>query len=115
MFDDVLQRWFTPSAPYLRARWIWLRALGLIFFSAFYSLLFQIHGLIGPNGILPARQYLLALREVTGWKAYWLAPTLLWVDAGDGMLDLIVWLRIAASIGLVCNAVPRAAIALAFV
>ena len=35
-------------------RWIFLRALGLIYFSAFYSLVFQIRGLIGPNGILPA-------------------------------------------------------------
>ena len=98
MFDDVLQRWFTPTAPYVRARWIWLRALGLIFFSAFYSLLFQIHGLIGPNGILPAREYLPALRQFAGVKAYWLAPTLLWIDAGDRVLGLIVWLGIAASV-----------------
>src|SRR5437764_7269517 len=113
MFDDVLQRWFTPSAPYVRARWIWLRALGLIFFSAFYSLLFQIHGLIGPNGILPAREYLPALRQFAGAKAYWLAPTLLWINAGDRMLDLIVWLGIAASIALVVNFFPRVAIAVA--
>jgi hypothetical protein len=113
MFDDVLQRWFTPAAPYMRARWIWLRALGLIFFSAFYSLLFQIHGLIGPNGILPAREYLPALRQFAGAKAYWLAPTLLWIDAGDRMLDLIVWLGIAASVALVVNLFPRVAIAVA--
>src|SRR2546430_3571106 len=105
MFDDapappppVLTRWFAPTATqYVTARWIWLRALGLIFFSAFYSLLFQIHGLIGPNGILPARQYLVALREVTGWKAYWLAPTLLSIEAGDRMLDVMGWLGIAPS------------------
>ena len=34
---------------------------GLIYFSAFYSLLFQIKGLIGPNGILPAGDYLQAV------------------------------------------------------
>ena len=113
MFDDVLHRWFTPSAPYVRARWIWLRALGLIFFSAFYSLLFQIHGLIGPNGILPAREYLPALRQFAGAKAYWLAPTLLWIDAGDRMLDVIIWLGIAASVALVVNFFPRVAIAVA--
>ena len=113
MFDDVLQRWFTPSAPYMRARWIWLRALGLIFFSAFYSLLFQIHGLIGPNGILPAREYLPALRQFAGAKAYWLAPTLLWIDAGDRTLDVIVWLGIAASVALAANVFPRVAIAVA--
>ena len=33
-------------------RWIFLRALALIYFSAFYSLLFQIKGLIGPEGNL---------------------------------------------------------------
>src|SRR6266550_3236886 len=43
---------------YLWARWLFLRALGIIFFSAFYSLAFQIHGLIGERGILPADYYL---------------------------------------------------------
>ena len=42
----------------LIARWLFLRALGLIYFSVFFSLLFQIRGLIGPQGILPAGQYL---------------------------------------------------------
>ena len=36
------------AAPgYLWPRWLFLRALGLIFLSAFYSFAFQIHGLIG--------------------------------------------------------------------
>lgn len=94
------------DAPqYMRARWLWLRALGLIFFSAFYSLLFQIHGLIGPNGILPARDYLRVVR----------APTLLWIDAGDRALDVLVWAGMAASVALVFNLFPRTAIAIAFV
>ena len=122
MFDDappppppVLERWFAPTATqYVGARWIWLRALGLIFFSAFYSLYFQIHGLIGPNGILPARDYLRALRDVVGGvKALWLAPTLLWISAGDRMLDVLVWLGFAASIALLFNVFPRIAIAVA--
>src|SRR4051794_3449419 len=104
---------FADAPQYVRARWIWLRALGLIFFSVFYSLLFQIHGLIGPNGILPAREYLVALRSAVGWKAYWLAPTLLWINAGDFALDLIVWIGIAASVALVLNFFPRVAIAIA--
>ena len=37
-------------------RWIFLRALAAIYFSAFYSLLFQIKGLIRPDGILPLQQ-----------------------------------------------------------
>ena len=43
---------FTPPG-FLAARWMFLRSLGLIFFSAFYSLAFQIRGLIGPQGPLP--------------------------------------------------------------
>jgi hypothetical protein len=48
-------------ADRLIPRWIFLRALAAIYFSAFYSLLFQIKGLIGPDGILPAQQYLAAV------------------------------------------------------
>ena len=44
------------AADRLIPRWIVLRALGLIYCSAFISLLFQIRGLMGPDGILPARR-----------------------------------------------------------
>src|SRR6266581_2951249 len=36
----------------LLPRWIFLRAIGLIYYSAFFSLVFQIRGLIGPRGML---------------------------------------------------------------
>src|SRR5258708_30424671 len=65
-------------------RWIWLRALGLIFLSAFYSLAFQIEGLIGPRGILPAGEYLSELRDAVGAaKALWYAPTLFRLGSFD--------------------------------
>jgi hypothetical protein len=50
-----------PTSTHLWPRWLFLRALGLIYFSAFYSLIFQIKGLIGPNGILPASELLQAV------------------------------------------------------
>ena len=64
------------------ARWLLLRALGLIYFSAFYSLVFQIRGLIGPEGILPANEYLQAVAESVGHARYWYAPTLVWFSSG---------------------------------
>src|SRR5438270_2904323 len=111
----ILERWFAPSiAPsFLRARWIWLRCLGVIFFSAFYSLYFQIQGLIGPRGILPTGQYLDAVRRAFGWKAYWYAPTLLWFSASDAMLSAIVWIGLAASVAIIVNIWPRVSIAIA--
>ena len=75
-----LLRWlFDPehgASDSLIPRWIFLRALGLIYFSAFFSLLFQIRGLIGPAGILPAKEYLLAVANTAGHARYWYAPTL---------------------------------------
>ena len=57
-----------PTGPkgHLGVRWIFLRALGLIYYSAFFSLLFQVTGLIGPNGILPAHEYLQYLAQHLG-------------------------------------------------
>src|SRR5260370_7532094 len=63
---------------HLLARWLFLRGLGVIYFSAFYSLLFQIKGLIAPLGILPAPAYLAAVAaQLPAWQPCSFAPTLL--------------------------------------
>jgi hypothetical protein len=110
-------RWFAADVysadSYLIARWIWLRSLAGIFFSAFLSLYFQIDGLIGPRGLLPAARYLPAVRQALGLRGYWLAPTLLWFSADTAMLHAIVWAGLVASVALALNIWPRAAIAIA--
>src|SRR5690349_3383947 len=122
MFEDLpqpersfAQRWFGDAAPFLYARWLWLRSLGLIFFSAFYALWFQIHGLIGPRGILPARDYLLYAEQAIGAKAYWSIPSLLWINADRAALTTIVIAGLAASVLIVFNVLPRTMIAVAAV
>src|SRR5512132_535530 len=104
----------TDSATgHLWTRWLFLRALGLIFFSAFYSLAFQIHGLIGERGILPADYYLHQLSGSFGaLERVWYAPTLLWINAGDRALTLVVAAGLAASVLLVLNAWPKVTVAL---
>jgi hypothetical protein len=98
---------------YLWPRWLFLRSLGLIFFSAFYSLAFQIHGLIGERGILPAAPYLGEVRAALGGlKALWYAPTLFWLGAGDRALTLVVGAGIVCSLLLVANVWPRLTVAL---
>src|SRR5215813_6950345 len=74
------------SSGRLVARWIFLRALGVIYFSAFYSLARQILGLIGPAGILPASEYLQAVARSAGHARFWYAPTLLWFSGGSPAL-----------------------------
>src|SRR2546426_9778773 len=99
----------------LLPRWIFLRILGLIYYSAFFSLTFQIRGLIGPHGILPAGEYLEALAERFGHAGYWYAPTLLWISSGSHTLTGICWAGMIASALLVLNLWPRGMLAVCFV
>src|SRR5579864_5233638 len=103
------------KADGLLPRWIFLRALGLIYYSAFFSLVFQIRGLIGPQGILPAGDYLRAVAEQFGRVGYWYAPTLLWLSSGRHMLTGICWVGMIASVLLVLNLWPRGMLAICFV
>jgi Lipase maturation factor len=98
----------------LIARWIFLRALGLIYFSAFYSLIRQIRGLIGPSGILPAGEYLEAVARSAGHSRFWYAPTLFWFSIGSHALMTLCWLGIVASLLLVLNIWPRMALLVCF-
>jgi hypothetical protein len=105
----------TEKRPgHLGPRWIFLRALGLIYFSAFYSLLFQIKGLIGLNGILPAADYLQAVNAALQLRGYWSAPTLLWFSASDAALMTLCWVGLLASLLVTLNLWPRASLLICF-
>lgn len=112
-------RWLfdTQAGPCNRfvARWIFLRALAAIYFSAFFPLLFQIEGLNGPRGILPAQQFLLALQAEPGLLRYWYAPTLFWLSSGSHMMMAVVWLGLIASVTAICNLWPRLSLFVCFV
>ena len=104
------------AADRLIPRWLFLRALGLIYFSAFYSLYFQIHGLIGPNGILPASGYLQAVaRSAMAHARFWYVPSLLWISSGSRMLMLLCWAGMIASLLLVVNVWPRLMLVVSFI
>jgi len=100
----------------LLPRWLFLRALGAIYFSAFFSLVFQIRGLIGPQGILPAPEYLRAVAHSFGYsRGLWYAPTLLWLSSNGHMLSALCWVGMAASLLLVANLWPRGMLVICFV
>jgi len=111
--------WLFGSEPGARARlvprWLFLRALGGIYFSAFFSLLFQIRGLMGPAGILPAGKYLREVEQsLAYWQRWWYAPTVLWWSNGRAMLMALCWVGLLASLLLVLNWWPRGMLALSF-
>ena len=108
LFD---RRW--GARKFLIARWLFLRAMGLIYFSAFYALLFQVKGLIGTDGLLPARAYL-GEAYILGILRYWAVPSLLWLSDGNGMLMALMWIGLIASVLVIANVWPRASLLVCF-
>jgi len=101
------------STDHFIARWLFLRALGMIYFSAFFALVFQVRGLIGAQGILPAAEYLQAAQSL-GSLRLWYAPTFLWFSSSDRMIIALCWTGLVASLILVANVWPRAMLAVCF-
>ena len=115
---QIVRRWFDPRAgaqDFILARWVFLRALALIYLSAFYSLLFQIEGLIGPQGILPAGNYLRAIAQYYGSTGMWHAPSLFWFSSSASAVMTVTWMGIAASLLALVNVWPRASLFLCWV
>jgi hypothetical protein len=112
-------RWLLDSehgaSDRLIPRWLFLRAMGLIYFSAFFSLIFQIRGLIGREGILPASDYLQAVEHSFGHARFWFAPTLLWFSSGPQMLMVLCWAGVVASLLLALNVWPRGTLGICLV
>ena len=112
-------QWWAGSKPAgppgdLVPRWLFLRALGVIYVSAFYSLLLQIRGMLGPDGLLPAGSYLEEVAKVMGGARYWYTPTVLWFASGNHALIAVCWVGLIAAILLFANLWPRAMLAVCF-
>ena len=109
-FFSAGTRWLwgthTERATSYFSRWLFLRGLGCIYLIAFLSLWVQIHGLVGSNGILPAEQYLEAVRQQIGTEGYYLVPTLFWLNASDACLNFLCAGGVLLSFVLIAGFVP---------
>lgn len=65
---------------------LFTRGACLIYAISFLSLLVQIKGLIGSEGIIPAHQFLEQVRSV-GFQRFWLVPTIFWLNDSDFALQ----------------------------
>jgi hypothetical protein len=89
-------------------QWIYLRGLGLVFCLAFTSLLPQLSGLVGPEGLEPATALLEWARAELGAERFLRLPTLLWLtSAGDTALRAVGLTGLVSGALLVANVAPR--------
>src|SRR5260370_21955221 len=90
-------------------RSVLLRGLAIVYFIAFASLLPQVNGLVGSNGILPVSDYLETIDSEYGTSGQVLFPTLAWFNSSDTFLHVLIWGGIVLAIALFAGILPLAA------
>src|SRR5262249_25350402 len=105
--------WGTHVEPpsHLLLRSIFLRLLGIIYLLAFASLWVQISGLLGSNGILPAKLTIAAAEQQAaaahvGLARYHFVPTLCWFNTSDSFLQIQCGAGVLLSACLVLGVAP---------
>ena len=120
-FFSRLTRWFwgrhVEQPTYFLTRWIFLRALGVVYLIAFVSLWTQVSGLIGHNGILPTDQFMSAAQQQCdlqgiGLDRFRLLPTLCWFNSSDGFLHVQCAAGAGLAILLIVGIAPAPCLAL---
>jgi len=87
--------------------WLFLRAIGLIYLTAFVSFGVQGLGLIGSRGILPLSEFADAVRSQLGSASYWRVPMVFWLDQGDFAIQAACFAGAALSLLLIFDLIPR--------
>ena len=75
-----------------------IRGIALCGLFAFLSLWWQIDGLIGPQGILPAADFLDVVAHRYGAERFWILPTAFWLDASPAALHTVCALGTLATL-----------------
>jgi predicted DCC family thiol-disulfide oxidoreductase YuxK len=83
--EDLSRPTYTFSSSFF------LRMLGLIYLIAFVSFGCQVLGLVGSQGIVPARDFLDAVHQALGTRGWWEFPTLAWLNSSDTFLQILCW------------------------
>ncbi|MGC1676611.1 MAG: lipase maturation factor family protein, partial [Candidatus Binataceae bacterium] len=87
--------------------WLFLRAMGLIYFVAFVSFGVQALGLIGSHGILPLSEFTSAIRSQLGAEGYLQFPMVFWLGQGDFAIQATCGAGAVLSLFLIFNVLRR--------
>ncbi len=90
---------------YEAVRWCFLRAMGLSYLFAFFSLAWQVGVLFSSRGLSPSARYLEAVAgQIPVAPIRWQeVPTLFWINSSDGFLSACAWLGVILSLLVVLN------------
>ncbi|MEK9727292.1 MAG: lipase maturation factor family protein [Candidatus Margulisiibacteriota bacterium] len=93
----VFSLWYDQE--FWLTRFIFLRALGLIYLVAFLGVLFQFKGLFGRQGLLPAHLFLERVTATygSGIKAFWSLPTVFLINISDHFMAILAFLGVILS------------------
>ncbi len=100
-------------------REFFLRGLGLIYLIAFLSLIPQMPGLFGSQGVMPVSGYTAMVEQTLNQRGedlikYWYVPSVFWISQSDVFLTGILWAGVIASFLLMINIAPALCAAICF-
>src|ERR1700691_3698935 len=109
LYRPCLWLWGRDYEPprYDLIAWLFLRAMGLIYLTAFVSFGLQALGLIGSHGIAPLSDFAGAVRSQLGVEGYWQFPMVFWLSQGDFAIQTACWAGAAMSLLLSFDILPR--------
>jgi len=91
------------------AQSLFTRGLGLIYFIAILSWWVQIDGLVGSNGIIPAANYIAAVKQhfaTQDQAAFWNIPTVFLIDASDTALHMVCGIGVLIALLVMVGVMP---------
>lgn len=103
------------SANYALSAWVLSKGIAFCFILAFASLLPQLMGLYGKNGILSIRQFMHVLQDQTGPQRYYELPSLFWINSSDFFLNSVAVVGLFSSLLALLGFCPPVMMAVAWV
>lgn len=105
-----------PDSQYELICALFLRLLGIFYLIAFASLVVQVDGLAGSQGIQPFATKLAQLTaDFPGYEKYLRLPTLFWLNASDGILVGAAEAGCVVALLIILNVTPRLALIGAYI
>lgn len=104
---------------YALLQFLFLRGIGLIYLIAFLSLIPEMMGLFGAQGVMPIAGYTQMVEEALSQSGqslmrFWYVPSVFWLGQSDIFILGVLWAGVVAALLLVLNIAPAITAAICF-